>query len=919
MILLFLFIRKVKNSRDKLMIASIRGIVYFLLIFSLTIPTLHLPVESKQIVFLLDQSESVADQTNKMLDIIEESIKVKNTKDEFAIVSFANNTLIEFPFQTSATLNALQENTEKGNTNLENALITSASLFEHGTGRVVLFSDGNETIGSSRDILTLLSEQGMEVDIVPLSSEEKDDMALTSLTVSETMFEGELATVTVRIHSNRDKQANLRLSLNDQDIIVQELAVKRGDNIFTFTHPVEEHGLFVYRADIASQNDFYIENNSLYAVSNVVGTPKILLVESEPSSLQRILLNAGLGVDSVLPEQLPTTLSHFLQYQNIIFNNISGTHVTEQQMELIEQSVRDFGNGFIMLGGGDSFGLGGYFKTPIEKILPVEMEIKGKEELPSLGLVIVLDRSGSMQGQKLAMAKEAAARSIELLREEDTLGFIAFDDRPWVIVETGPIEDKQETADKIRSITAGGGTEIYTSLQMAFDELNDLKLQRKHIILLTDGDSATSGDYYSLIEEGKEHNVTLSTVAIGLDANSGLLESLAEEGGGRFYNVTDESVIPSILTRETVMITRTYIEDDPFYPTVYAIDGWDSLFTSGVPQMNAYIATTPKATAKFPLISEKEDPILAQWQYGLGTTIAFTSDITGRWSGDFAAWQNWPQFLSFMVSRTLPKYGSQLMDLEVVNRGSKTYLNLRGSQSQLYQLDTAIVSETGEKIESNIKMTAPGNYEVEIPNEPGLYFLNASQRMENGEINNFQSGFTIPYSQEYIITGTNLDLLNTIAESTNGKIIDSSEEIFRNLEHQPYNRTSLSQWTLILAFILLFIEFVLRRLGVAYCFGVIKGFFTRKKQGRKTIERKTTDQLLQRKKTTRKKPSKSVQNPVPANQNKASEQNDPKLNKNTVKQKKTKEVIVEEQEQTEENLNRQEQMNRLLEARKRKR
>ena len=185
-------------------------------------------------------------------------------------------------------------------------------------------------------------------------------------------------------------------------------------------------------------------------------------------------------------------------------------------MTVIEQAVKQFGTGFMMVGGETSFGLGGYFQSPVERMLPVEMDVKGKHQLPSLGLMIVLDRSGSMAGQKMELAKEAAARSVEMLRPDDQFGLIAFDDRPWEIIPVGPIKDIEGTVNDILSITPGGGTEIYSSLEEAYNQLEDVNVQRKHIILLTDGQSSTSNDYESLITDALSKNVTLSTVSICL-------------------------------------------------------------------------------------------------------------------------------------------------------------------------------------------------------------------------------------------------------------------------------------------------------------------------------------------------------------------------------------------------------------------
>ncbi|MGD6899829.1 VWA domain-containing protein [Bacillus infantis] len=817
LLLVFLFIKTVKGRGNRKGTAVMRAIVFILLAFALAVPSIRLPAPGKTVVFIADRSASVQGREGELLDFIDAGIQSKGKEDSYAVISAGETAAAESSLASmKGEFREFSTDTGKGETNLEAGIQLASTLMPQETpGRIVLLSEGRETAGSSREAAKLLKNRGIELDYVLLDSSRKEDMSISGLEVPPALYEGEEASITMTIDSNSAKEADLRLSVNSREVLKESITVKEGKNVYTFKHKMDETGLSAIKAEISAEGDGSIENNSLQSAVNIKGTPKVLIVEQEKSQLENILDGSGLLADSIVPEKLPTSLSGFLPYQSIIFNNIPATVVSGNQMMLIEKAVKEFGSGFIMAGGENSFGLGGYFKTPIEKLLPVNMDIKGKKEMPSLGLMIVMDRSGSMAGSKLELAKEAAARSVELLREKDTLGFIAFDDRPWIIVETGPLDNKKDAVDKIGSVTPGGGTEIFTSLEKAYEELENLKLQRKHIILLTDGQSARSADYESMIETGKENNITLSTVALGSDADRNLLEELAELGTGRFYDVTDSSVIPSILSRETVMATRTYIEDNPFYPSLQPYPEWGDFFAGGVPQMNAYIASEAKQGAEVPLLSEKDDPILAEWQYGIGHTIAFTSDISGKWSGDWARWEKWPQFINKLASISLPKYESETYSLSVRRENEETAVLLEGNSSKAaLPAEIAVISDSGEKIDASTKLAAPGKYEIKIPSEPGMFYVNISQQSLSGETRTYKTGFTLPYSEEYLMQKENEGLLKEISALTGGERLDEGKEAFRPLKAGSFEKASISEWLLLAAFLLFFAEIAARRFGL---------------------------------------------------------------------------------------------------------
>ncbi|WP_342509124.1 VWA domain-containing protein [Sporosarcina sp. FSL K6-2383] len=790
------------------------------LVFALAAPYLTLRANEEQVLFVVDRSVSIAGAKDTADEWLTASLKERKENQSVGLYSFAETFRTDMQLTIAPlTVPVVEEMETKDATDIAKAIDLAAAIAkEQLATRIVLLSDGLETLGSVEELLPKYSGGGhVTIDTVLLKRPGTIDASISIFDTPRTAYEGEQQLLRVEVESSTRTAGELFIYQNDKEIIREAVLLEPGKNALSFHTSSTGSGLLKYEAKLIVPDDSFLENNRMLSITMMEQSPRVLVVQTErsPSVIPTILDQSAMDVDIIDAQQLPETLSGYLGYGAIIFDNVPGHIVGEHKMTLIEQAVKNFGTGFMMVGGDESFGLGGYFKSPIERLLPVEMEVTGKEQLPSLGLVIVLDRSGSMAGSKIVLAREAAARSVELLRDDDTFGFTAFDDQVWEVIPVDKLGDKKEAIEQILSVPAAGGTNIFPGVQKAYEDLTDLKLQRKHIILLTDGQSEMPFGYEEVLEEGKKNNITLTTVAIGTDADWSLLEELAETGGGRFYDVVDESTVPAILTRETSMLTRTYIEDNPFYMTLGNVPEWTSLFQEGVPQINAYIATTAKSTATIVGESHKEDPVIAEWMYGLGRTVAFTSDSTGKWTGDLARWDGYANFWNTAVARLLPAY--EEVPYVITHERGGTY-TVTDSSRQAAFIDIAIVDEAGQEVPFISEPLAPGKVRVTVDAKPGLVFFGVSD--DKGGL--FEAGVSVPYSDEYKPLAPNAALMTKIAERTGGKVLEQPEEAFRPQLFQSGEKKSIAEWLILASMILFFIDITLRR------FGMFKGFGTKR-------------------------------------------------------------------------------------------
>lgn len=730
------------------MAASLRTLSLLLLVLLLAGVQLYTVQRQHEVVYAVDRSSS-ADDGEQDREWISSSLENKNQRDDYAMISFGRDASAEQTFSSGAALGGLDAAVDPDYTNVQRALQLASGMLGSGDPRIVLISDGDENIGNMLETGRLLKNRGITVDVLEKQSNTERDAAIDSLSLPGKLYLGEAFTVEARLRSTFSGTGEIRLYEDNVEIGSQTVRVERGESSVLLQGLAKSSGLHRYRAELSLPGDEQSANNAAFAFTRVSGNPSVLVVEGKPDTSTNITnaLNAGLIDTTVIaPGQLPAELADYAQYDSILFNNVSGDSLGQSKMDAIETAVRSYGIGFMMSGGDQSFGLGGYFDTPIEQALPVSMELEGKREIPELGLILVIDRSGSMSGSKIELAKEAAMRTVELMRAKDTVGVVAFDDAPWWVVEPQKLTDKESVLEQIQSIPSGGGTNIFPAMASAAEYMKEIDAQRKHIILLTDGQSAGGGSYEQLLSELGEENVTVSSVAVGSDADRGLLQRVADLGKGRFYDVQDETTLPAIFSREAVLLARTYVVDKPFTPAVADAGDWASLFAEGIPQINGYIATSAKPSAQTALVSPEPDPLLVRWQYGSGRTVAWTSDLTGEWSAPWISWDKFANVLTQTVKWTFPQFSASPYRIETSLAEGGTELVVTASQDDASSLPDELVAsiggDSGEQTEPvTLVQTSPGRYTGMLPaSEPGAYLLNLSPSDRGSENGGESSG-----------------------------------------------------------------------------------------------------------------------------------------------------------------------------------
>jgi uncharacterized membrane protein len=798
-------------------------LLILVLSLALSDPRIMKSSDRVNLFFCLDVSDSVRGEGKKAaMEFMQKAATGMKEEDRAGLIIFGKHSSLEIAFKRDFDPLTLRSQVNTNFTNIYEALqLATGKLPQEGKNRIVLLSDGNQNMGDSTEMAYLASSLGIEIYPLPLTSWfDKREVFMEKLETPravplETPFD-----IRLFVMSTKESEGELILLRNGRLMANQRVKLRSGKNVFRFVDTIKDQGLYLYKAVINAPEDVVFQNNE--GLSFTQGTRKSAVLyladeKSEVGHLAKALRRQGLNIVYKKIEDLPRSTHGLLDYSAIILDNVSGQALSFPAMENLEKYVKDIGGGLVMIGGDKSFGAGHYLKTPVEKALPVFTDVPSTLQFPGFCLILVIDKSYSMAGSikeksKLEGAKIAAFSAVEMLNPIDKVGILAFDSEFEWIVPITQAKKRREIAHKLSTLKEDGGTDLYPGLKEAFRVLKGIPAAKKHIIVLSDG-LTNEADFRSLVRAMREVQITVSTVAVGNDSDVNLMKAIAEWGGGRSYYTNDANNIPRIFVGETKIAAKKVIVEKVMQPhTAMESEMIRGIPPDDLPLVRGLVITYPKPGARV-FLQTQEGPLLVAWPYGLGRSVAFTSDLSGRWGKDWVLWDHYGKFVSQMVKWAQRKETLRNYTVRIARKEGKGTFTVDVTDDQNH-----FVNNLGLKIKvlfpsktdrtTSLDQVAPGRYRGSFPAvEIGEYYVSLFGTEAEGFSRSQIFGYGIPYADEFNNRSVNYALLRRLASITKGRVLkaeDHPDDLFTANSHtKEYGRRLWPYLTLVSLFLLI--------------------------------------------------------------------------------------------------------------------
>ena len=767
-------------------------------------------------LYVLDTSQSIPTELRKSAqDYVTESSKKRRKDDLAGVIVFGKTPSVETPAQPSElNLLGIESTVDTEYTDIAAAMkLTLATFPEDTARRMVVLSDGNENRGNALEQALAAKNLGVQVDVVPLEYRYDREVLVEKVSIPPDVKEGETVNINVVIRASEPTHGTLQIFQKADNYRApapgnekpQPVELERGLNVRTLKQLITKPNFYTFTAEFIPAKDSGDKrsiNNVAEGFTHARGTAQVLLIEKtrgEHAELVKALTEKKIqvttllapdvtGAGSVDGDPLPTDLAQLQQYDTVILGNVPKDAFTEGQHQLLASHVHDMGGGLIMLGGRDSFGAGGWMNTPVEKALPLDMQIKALKVKGLGAMVMIMHATEYPEGNY--WQKVIAKSAINSLSNFDYVGLLHWEGQEaWLFTvrQVGPGRPSMLRA--IDRMTPGDMPDFNGIIQEAQKGLMKVKdAMSRHIVIITDGDpSEPTPQLISQLIRDKITVTTIVTAAHGNDPRAqAAMKNLATRTKGRFYNVVNARALPRIYQKEARTISRPLIfeQQNSWAPKVNFLSEPISGLVSGtVPPIAGLVLTSVKENelVEVPLVSPlpagQVNPLLAHWTYGLGRSVAFTSDAGRRWAKLWPDWESYAAFWSQVVRWSMRPVDPGNLSLTVRRDQGRVKvvvdaLDKNNQFLNFLQIRGNVVNPELKSVPVELVQVAPGKYEATYDDAEasGNYFVNLGYRGQDGSQGVISSGISVPYSDEYRELHSNPTTLETIASVTGGTV-----------------------------------------------------------------------------------------------------------------------------------------------------
>ena len=767
----------------------LRVAVLVLLVTTLSGPLLVQGAHKTTTVFIVDRSASIQQGATDAANAwIVDALGAAGSDDSAAIITFGSEPNLTVPASNAATVGDdwIDSQSMGETTDMASALSLARALPVGDNRRIVVLSDGAENVGNVVEEADQAANDGIQIDVVPLAGVDSGDLRIEQVSGPEALWQGDDLPLLVSLGSGGGGTAVVDLIVDGAVVSTENVVLNPGQTVYSLSAPSLGPGFHAVEVRVSGTADIdrISENNSGFLGVTVREKPAVLLVApvgADPGRLQSALSAQGAEVTVVSPDQVPVRLSELGTWDAVVLDNVSAWDLSEaQQAALVSHT--EAGNGLIVVGGSASFGPGSYAGTTLEEAMPVTVKVVDGQRRPSVAVLIIMDKSGSMSydpkessTSKIDLAKNGVVTAASALAPGDQLGVIAFNDEPiWALpmmTMTGT-GDIGKVEDSLAALSADGGTELYPALQVGYDNLRNVDADVRHIILLSDGKSrsGTRETYARLLNDIGNDNITLSAVALGSDADLELLQFLSVEGGGRYHYANEPEDIPQITFQEAQNAGSQSVLRGAFSPVQQQaspiLNGIDA---TAMPSIDGYNFAEGRNNAQVDLVSDRGDPLLAKWQLGLGRVVAWTADDGSDYAAEWSAWDQYDQFWGQVLRWTLPDPTNQAITSSMERSGNDVVITVdsqtdNGDAIELEGHSIEVTAPDGSTQSVDLALVSPGLYEARITSpQPGAYTLALTDPP-------LSMAGAVQMSPEWLPANDGPGLLESLAQRTDGTV-----------------------------------------------------------------------------------------------------------------------------------------------------